>query len=192
MGILAIIGAPEELMIVRMIAKLLALLNSNSRAVEVGAALALGLWLALMPAANLLFAALVVLVFLVKVNLGMTIASFLVLSLVAPALDPVLDAIGFRILTAPALEDLYTTVYAQPVVPLTRFNDTLVAGAFVSGAALFVPVTALGVVLVRLYRKYIHAKIADSKLVKAVMATPFAQKVAAAVRGVRRVWPTAA
>lgn len=179
-------------MIVRMIAKLLALLNSNSRAVEVGAALAFGLWLALMPAANLLFAALVVLVFLVKVNLGMTIASFLVLSLVAPALDPVLDTIGFRVLTLPALEGFYTAVYAQPVVPLTRFNDTVVAGAFVSGAALFAPVTALGVVLVRFYRKYIHARIANSKLVKAFMATPFARKVAAALRGVRRVWPTAA
>lgn len=179
-------------MIVKLIAKLLALLNSNSRAVEVGAAFALGLWLALMPAANLLFAALVILVFLVKVNLGMTIASFLVLSLVAPALDPLLDTIGFRVLTAPALEGFYTTIYAQPVVPLTRFNDTIVAGAFVSGAVLFVPVTALGVVIVRVYRKYIHARIANSRIVKAIMATPFARKVASAVQGVRRVWPTTA
>lgn len=179
-------------MIVRMIAKLLALLNSNSRAVEVGAALAFGLWLALMPAANLLFVALVILVFLVKVNLGMTIASFLVLSLVAPALDPALDTIGFRVLTMETLEGFYTTIYAQPIVPLTRFNDTIVAGAFVSGAALFVPVTALGVLLVRLYRRYIHAKIANSRIVKAIMATPLARKVAAALQGVRRVWPTTA
>lgn len=179
-------------MIVRLIAKLLALLHSNSRAAEIGAALAFGFWLALMPAANLVFAGLVVLVFLVKVNLGMTIASFLVLSLVAPALDPLLDTIGFRILTLPALEGFYTTIYAQPIVPLTRFNDTLVAGAFVSGAVLFAPVTALGVVLVRLYRKHIHAKIANSKLVKAIRATPLARKVATALRGVRRVWPTTA
>ena len=178
-------------MVIRTLAKLIALLNSNRRAVEVAAAIAFGLWLALMPAANLIFAALVVLVFLVKINLGMAIASFLLFSLLVPTLDPTLDRIGYSVLTMPSLEELYRELYAMPIVPLTRFNDTLVAGGLVSGAALFVPVTALGVISVRLYRTHLHARVANSKLVKAFLATPFAQRVAGAVQQVQRVWPVA-
>ena len=178
-------------MIIRTLAKLIALLNSNKRAIEVAAAIALGLWLALVPAANLIFALLVLLVFLVKVNLGMVIVSSLLFSLLLPVLDPTIDQVGYAVLTLPALQELYRDLYALPIVPLTRFNDTLVAGGLVSGAALFIPVTALGVLIVRLYRKYVHAKIANSKLVKAFMATPFAQRIAAAVQQVQRVWPAA-
>ena len=56
---------------------------------------------------------------------------------------------------------------------------------------LFVPVLLLGVLLVRLYRRHVHARIVNSKLVKAFMAMPLVQKIAAAVRQVQRVWPTA-
>jgi len=178
-------------MVIRLVAKLLALLNSNRRSVEIGASIAFGLWLALVPAPNLLFAALVLLVFLVKINLGMTIISFLVFLLMVPAVDPLLNALGAEVLTVPSLQGFYRSAYATPIVPLTRFNDTLVAGSFVGGAALFVPVMLLGMLLVRLYRKYIHARIAHSKIVKAIMASPLAQKIAAAVKQVQRVWPSA-
>lgn len=178
-------------MVIRLIAKLLALLNSNRRSVEIGASIAFGLWLALVPSPNLLFAGLVLLVFLVKINLGMTIISFLVFLLLVPTVDPLLNALGVEVLTAPSLQDFFRSAYATPVVPLTRFNDALVAGSFVGGAALFVPVTLLGMLLVRLYRKHIHAKIANSKIVRAIMASPLAQKIAAATKQVQRVWPTA-
>ncbi len=177
-------------MIVRLVAKLLALLNSNRRAVEIAAAAAFGLWLALVPTTNLLFVALALLVFLVKVNLGMAMVSFAGFSLLVPLIDPALDRFGYRILTAPALVDLFRAIYAVPVVPLTRFNDTLVAGGFIAGALLFVPVTAVAILFVRAYRKYVHARIANSKLVRAIKATPFAQKVGAAVGRLRHVWPT--
>ncbi len=177
-------------MIVRLVARLLALLNSNRRAVEIGAAVALGLWLALVPTTNLLFVALAVLVFLVKVNLGVAILSFAVLSLLVPLADPALDLLGYRILTTPAMQPFFRSAYELPVGVLTRFNDTLVAGGFVTGAFLFVPVTGLAILLVRLYRRYVHARIADSKLVRAIKATPFAQRVGAAIGRLHRVWPT--
>lgn len=177
-------------MIVRLVAKLLALLNSNLRAVEIGAAVAFGLWLALVPTMNLLFLALAVLVFLVKVNLGMAILSFTGLSLLVPLADPALDRFGYLILTTPALQDSFRSVYELPVGMLTRFNDTLVAGGFVAGALLFLPVTGVAVLMVRFYRRYLHARVANSKLVRAIKATPFAQKVGAAVGRLHHVWPT--
>lgn len=179
-------------MIVRTIAKLLTLLNSNRRAGEIGAAVAFGLWLAFVPATNLVFAALALVVFLAKVNLGMALVSTIVFSMLLPAVDPLLDQVGYWILTRPALREVFTTAYALPVVPFTRFNHTLVSGGLVAGAVLFVPVTGIGAVGVKLYRKHIHERVANSRLVKAFLATPFAQKVNAAVRRLQRVWPTTA
>lgn len=178
-------------MIIRTIARLLALLNSNTRPGEVGAAIAFGLWLALVPGGNLVFVALALALFLARVNLGMGIASLLVFSLLAPLADPLLDTLGFAILTAPALQSPLRAIAPSPVAQLARFNDTLVAGGLVAGAALFVPVTLLGALFVKFYRRSIHPRIVNSKLIKAIMATPFAQKVSAAVGRVRSVWPVA-
>ena len=178
-------------MVVRLVAKLLALLNSNRRAAEIGASLSFGLWLALLPAGNLLFAALVLVVFLARINLGIAIASQLVFSLFVPLADPAVEAIGLRVLTLPSLQGFFRAAWATPLVPLTRFNDSIVAGGLVSGAALFVPVLLLGVLLVRLYRRHIHARIVNSRLVKAFMKLPLVQKITGAVRQVQRVWPTA-
>lgn len=178
-------------MIVRLVAKLLTLLNSNRRAVEIGAAVACGLWLALVPATNLLFVALVVMVLLVKVNLGMAIVSFMGLSLLMPLADPFLDGFGYRVLTTPALQPFFRAVYELPVGTLTRFNDTLVAGGFVAGVLLFAPVTGVAVLLVRLYRTHVHARIANSALVRTIQSTRFAQRVGTAVARLQQVWPTA-
>ena len=178
-------------MIIRFIAKLLALLNSNRKPFQIGAGIACGLLLALLPAANLIFAAAVLVVFLIRVHLGITLVSFLLFSLVVPAFDGALNELGYRVLSMPALQGFYSRAYETPVVPLTRFNNTLVAGSLVSGIALWTPVAFLSLLLVNLYRKYIHARIANSKIVKAFMATPFAQRVAGAMRTFQNVWPTA-
>lgn len=178
-------------MIVRLVAKLIALLNSNRRAVEIGAAVAFGLWVALLPTWNLLFFAVVLALFLAKVNLGMAIVAGAGFSLLNPLVDPALDRLGYAVLTYAPLTGVYRTMYAVPMVPFTRFDDSLVTGAFVAGAALFVPVTALSVLVVRMYRRHIHARIANSKVVQAIRALPLARKIAAALAQVRRVWPDA-
>ena len=179
-------------MIIRLIAKLIALLNSNGRASEIGAGVAYGLLLALIPGGNLLFVALALVAFLVKINLGLTLVSFGLLSVVVPVFDPLLDRVGMAILSIESLRPLYTSLAATPIVPWTQFNNTLVMGALAAGIVLFIPVTLLAAVLVRLYRKHVHARIAQSKIVAAIKATPIARKIAAALAQVRRVWPTTA
>ncbi len=178
-------------MIIRLVAKLLAVLNSNAKPFQVGAGIACGLLLALLPAANLFFAAAVLLVFLVRVHLGMTTLSFAAFSLVVPAFDRVLNELGRRLLTMPALQGVLEAAYATPIVPLTRFYNTLVAGSLLAGVVLWAPVAFLSVLLVNLYRKHVHARIVNSKIVKTIMATPLIQRIARAMRSVRRVLPTA-
>ena len=178
-------------MLIRLVAKVLAALNSNTRPFQVGAGVACGLLLALLPASNLIFVAVVLVVFLVRVHLGITIISFVALSLVVPGLDGLLNRLGYQVLTIPDLQGFYAAAYDTPIVPLTRFYNTLVAGGLVAGLVLWVPVALLSVLLVKLYRKHIHARIVNSKIVKAIMASPLAQRIANAVRSVQRVWPAA-
>jgi uncharacterized protein (TIGR03546 family) len=178
-------------MIIKLIAKLLAVLNSNTKPFQVGAGIALGLLLALLPAANLFFAAAVLVVFLVRVHLGITIISFLAFSTVVPAFDGLLNSLGHWVLAIPVLQDFFRAAYAVPVVPLTRFYNTLVAGSLVSGLILWIPVAFFSVFLVTMYRKHIHARIMNSKILKAIMASPIAQRIARAMRSVQRVWPAA-
>ena len=177
-------------MIVRLIAKVLAVLNSNTRPVQVGAAVACGLLLALLPAANLVFVVALVIIFVVRVHLGMVIASGLVFSLLTPLIDPALNSLGHALLTLPRLNALLASAWQLPVVPLTRLDNTLVAGGLIAGLVLFAPVTLLGILLAGLYRKRIHPRFMNSKLVKAIQSAPWAQKLSTAIRSVRRVWPT--
>lgn len=178
-------------MIIKLIARLVVLLNSNSRAIEVGLGIALGLMLALLPAGNLLFFALLVVILLVKVNFGMSIVSFLLFRTIVPTLDPFLSEVGRWILLRPGLFGLFSRMEQILALRLTFFNDTLVMGAFVAGLCLLAPVTALSTLLVRVYRAFIHPKIANSKLVKAIKATPLVQKIAKAGGSLRSVWSVA-
>ena len=176
-------------MIIRLIAKVIAVMNSNTKTFQIGAAVAFGLLLALLPPANLLFAAAVLLLFLVRVHLGIAIITALAFSLVVPAFDPLLNRLGAWILSLPSLEPVLTTLYETPIVPWTRFYNTLVAGSLVAGLVLWLPVAFASAGLVVFYRKHVHARIVNSKLVKAIMKTPLAQRLSGAVRSVRSVWP---
>jgi uncharacterized protein (TIGR03546 family) len=177
-------------MILKLIAKVLAALNSNARPFQIGAGVAFGLLLALLPATNLIFLAVLLIVFLIRVHQGITIVTGLAFSLVVPPFDGLLNDLGYWFLTLPALRGFFEGAYTLPVVPLTRFNNTLVAGGLVSGLALWLPVALISVVLVNLYRKHIHARIANSKIVQAIKAAPWARKIAEAMQSARHVWPT--
>ncbi len=179
-------------MIIRTLGKLIALLNSNSRPGEIGAGIAYGFVLAVVPANNLLWLALFVLAFLVKINLGLTLVFSLLFSLLTPFVDPLVDSLGVLILSSPLLEELLAALYAVDPMPWTRFNHALVTGGLVSGLLLFVPLTVTSALLVRLYRRHVHDRIINSKLVKAFTKLPIVQKIGAAAVQARRLWPGAA
>ncbi len=159
-------------MIVTWIARLIASLNANRRPGEIAAGIAMGVWLALLPAANLLWVALFMITVFLKLNLGIELLILAVLSPLAALADGQLHLLGSALLTANALEGFFTTLYNVPVVPFTRFNNTVVMGALVAGAALWIPVFLIGRVLVRVYRRSIHPRLAESKIVKAVHRIP--------------------
>lgn len=175
-------------MIITIIARFIAALNANRRPGEVAAGIAMGVLLALIPAGNLLWVALLIVSALLRLNLGIEIVTMLLLSPLAHLADPLLHRIGLTVLTSPNLQALFSSAYRLPLMPFTRFNNTVVLGGLLAGLALWIPVFFLGRVLVGVYRTKIHPAIANSKIVKAFEKIPIVSKIAGLVRKFSRVY----
>lgn len=178
-------------MFIRWIARIVAVLNSNQRPIEVGAAVATALLLALMPSGNLLWIALFLVGFFVRLNLGIELLFLAIFGLLAPLADAAVDSVGYWFLTLPGLQGLFTALYGVPLVPFTRFNNSMVAGGLLLGVAAWVPFCLLGMQGVILYRRRLHPKIANSRIVRAIKTSPLFSRLSQAVGRVRSVYGAA-
>ncbi len=162
-------------------AKLIVALNSNSRPGEMASAIAFGFLLALIPGGNLLWVLLFILAFFLKHNMGSFLLSLALFRLITPLFDSLLSSFGGLILDASFLRGFFTYLYNLPLFSYTNFNNTVVLGAFVAGVVLWTPVFILFVKLVRIYRKTLAPKIAESKIIKALKKVPILSKLTKAV-----------
>jgi len=90
-------------------------------------------------------------------------------------LDPAFDAIGFWVLNLPSLQSLFTSLFNMPIVPFTRFNNTIVMGSGVL-AILLSPFVYIGsLYIVKQYRVQVVARYQQTKFWKAVKATSLYQ-----------------
>jgi uncharacterized protein (TIGR03546 family) len=175
-------------MLITWIAKLIAGLNANRRAGEIAAGVSMGVLLALIPGANLLWLLIFVLTVFLKLNLGIELLVLAILKPIAPLGDPLLHTLGVSLLTSEELFGLFTSLYNVPLLPFTRFNNTVVMGGVVAGLLLWLPIFFLSRVLVRVYRKRIHPRLAESKIVKAFQRIPIVSKLIAITRRFQRVY----
>lgn len=169
-------------MIISLIARLIASLNANNRPGEVAAGVATGALLAMLPSGNLLWAALFVLAALVKLNLAIAIGVLVVASPFAPFGDQLFHSVGIAILRHSPLQDLFEALYALPLVPLTRFNNSIVMGSLVVGIAAWIPLFVVARQLTLLYRRSIHPRIAQSRIVRAFQRIPIVSRISGLVR----------
>jgi len=167
--------------VIRWIATIVVAINANRRAGEVAAGIAFALLLALIPGGNLLWRCLFLLSFLLKINLAAEWLFLALLRLLAPLADPLLDRVGYFLLTLPALRPAFTALYNLPVVPLSRFNDTLVMGGLAAGLVLWLPAFFAFRGLVILYRLRLRDRLAGSRLVQVFRRIPLLSSIAAAV-----------
>jgi uncharacterized protein (TIGR03546 family) len=166
---------------IKAIAKALIALNSNVRKEQIAAGFAWGILLALVPAGNLLWFALFILSFFFKINYGMQLLTMVVVKLFRLALIPAIDALGWELLHIDQLRPTFTMLYNLPIAPLTRFNNTLVAGGLALGIVLWIPLFFAMRAFVVVYRAKVAPKIAESKLYKAFIKLPLVKKLASAV-----------
>ncbi len=186
-GVHTFLHRKEAPMFLKIVARVLVTLNSNKNAAQVAAGFASGVLLALIPAGNLVWISLFLILFLTKAHYGTAMAALAVVKLAAPLLAVPLDALGWTILNAEALRPAFTNLYGLPVAPLTRFNNTLVMGGLAAGVLLWAPVFLAARIGVSAYRTRVAPRFAESRLAKAIKRLPWAGKLAKAVSAASRI-----
>lgn len=158
-------------LLLKQIFNLLKLLNSDTGTVSISSGIALGFVLGMSPFLSLQGLIILLVCLFFRVQLGAVFLSSFFFSFMAYLLDPVFHSIGVKLLTNPGLVGTWTTLFNMPLIPLTRFNNSIVMGAGVLGFALAPIVFLMSNVLIKKYRELVVERIKDTKIWKAIKAT---------------------
>lgn len=155
----------------KMIANLLKILNSDADPSQISIALGFALVSGLLPFFSPATLVILFMVFFLRVNLSAYLLGTAVFSGVAYLLDPLLHRIGLALLTLPSLEGLWTSLYNSTIWRIQRFNNSVVMGGLVFGFVCFVPLVLISNMLVRKYREHVLAWVKKTRLMQAFTAS---------------------
>jgi uncharacterized protein (TIGR03546 family) len=103
-------------------------------------------------------------VFLFRIQLGAVFISMFFFKLLSPALTPLFHWTGDYILSLESLEPIFVILYNLPLVPFTRFYNTVVMGAGAVAVALVLPLFFLFRYLISQYRTQVVNRFKESRL----------------------------
>ncbi len=109
---------------------LIRLLHSDTGQAQIASGLAFGVFLGFAPFVSLQTVLVLMVVFIFRVQLGAAFLSAFFFKFVAFLLDPVADPIGRVLLENQSLRPLWTSMHNVPLLPMTRFNNSIVLGSF--------------------------------------------------------------
>lgn len=158
-------------LILKQLFSFIKILNSDTGENQVAAGIACGLILGFAPALSLQSFLVFIIIFLFRIQVGAALVSAFFFSIIAFLLDPLFDIVGGHILEIGALQGLYTVLYNMPIIPFTKFYNSIVMGAGVISIILFPVMFFLGKKFVSQYRNTILTKIQNTKAYKALKAT---------------------
>ncbi|MEW6545134.1 MAG: TIGR03546 family protein [Nitrospirota bacterium] len=155
------------------LAKLLRLLNSEADPGQVSLAIGLSMVMGFTPPMSLHNLLVLFLVLILRVNLSAFLLCWPFFTALSFALDPLFHRIGLAVLTAPALEGLWTTLYNSTLWRIERFNNSIVMGSLVVSLLLLVPLVLLVNQAILRYREQVLARIKDTWVFKAIESSKF-------------------
>lgn len=160
------------LTILKLTGKVLAVLNGEVSPRQIAAGFAWGAVIGLVPFSGVLPIILILLGFVININLVMMFVALGVFKVVGFFIDPIADVIGRALLVeSAALHPVWTALYNAPIVPYTKFNNTVVLGSLVLGLALLVPLYFAGGAFVVGYRTRYREKINKLRIVQVAKAS---------------------
>jgi uncharacterized protein (TIGR03546 family) len=152
--------------------KIITILNSDVSPRQIAAGFALGAFLGLPPSNIVNNLAVFFVIMILNVNVAAAMLGAAVFALVSFAADPLADGIGYLLLARMEfLSPLWVKLYNVPIVPFTRFYNTIMLGSFVVAAVLLAPVTLAVEKFVVYYRANLKEKVANLKIMKAFKVT---------------------
>lgn len=152
---------------------LVRLLNSDTGTNQIAAGVACGLILGFAPMLSLQALLVFVCMFLFRIQIGAALTSAFFFAMVAWLFDPVSHLVGSAILETESLQPLFTTMYNMPLVPLTRFYNSVVMGAGVVSLLLALPVFFGSKRLIAVYRAKVVERFRSSPFWKLWSGTVF-------------------
>lgn len=152
---------------IKILKTIIGILNSQVSPNEVAFGAAIGAFIGLSPFMTLQNLVIFFLIFLLKVNVGSAFLSAGVFALIAGLFDPISDKIGYTLLVnLTSLNSFWTNLYNMPVVPFTKFYNTVVLGSFVLAIVLFIPVFLFSRWFITYYRANLKARVQNWKIMK--------------------------
>jgi uncharacterized protein (TIGR03546 family) len=150
---------------INLLAKGLKALNSDDSPWQISLALCLGLLVGLTPLLTVHNMFLLLLVLIVRVNLGVFSLSLGIFSGVAYVIDPLSEGFGFWLLPVESLQSFWTAMYQISFWRLLQFNNSLVLGSLCL-CLLLVPAVFIGSkVLIEQYRLTIMSWVQRRRLI---------------------------
>lgn len=147
--------------------KILKILRSNQTPAQIAGGFVLGMLLGITPFWSLVNVLLLFILIIVNVNLSAAILGYAVFSAVVYLADPLFHSLGFWLLVdVNALHPFWTALYHAPVLPYTRFNNTVYLGSFLIGLLFSVPLYIGVKSFVVHYREKYEARVNNWKWVK--------------------------
>lgn len=157
--------------LIKQLIALIKLLHSDTGQNQIAAGLAFGVFLGFAPFLSLQTLLVLLVVFLFRVQLGAAFLSAFFFKFVAYLLDPVADPIGRSLLESEPLRPLWTNMYNIPLLPMTRFNNSIIMGSFAISILLCPILFFVFRMLVVKYQVTVVKAVESTKIWKAFKAT---------------------
>jgi len=124
----------------KLVTNFIKILREGQTPVQVAGGFALGSILGLSPMLTLQGLLVWLIILILDVNLSAATFSLVLFALIAYIFDPIFHRLGYFLLVdINGLKALWAALYNAPIAPLTRFNNTVVMGSFVSALILITP-----------------------------------------------------
>jgi len=144
--------------------KFLKELNSTSSSRSIVLAVVLGLITGFLPTVNFFTILIFFMVLILRIPIGLFIASFGVFEVFGFFLDPVFNNIGFLLLKSNVLKPFWTFLYNIPFFRWSGFNNTIVMGSLVIGVIFGIILYVILSKLIGFYRNIVFEKLRENKI----------------------------
>lgn len=151
----------------------LKLLNSDTGTNQLAAGVSVGFILGMTPFFSLQSILIFICLLMFRIQIGAAFLSAFFFAFTAYLLDPVFHIVGSAILAMPSLAGTFTTLYNMPIIPFTRFNNSIVMGSGVVAIALSPVIFFFSRSLIVRYRIAVVERFKQTKFWHAVKATAF-------------------
>ena len=155
----------------RLIAKVLKVLNSESDPGQISLAFCFAMVLGLTPFYSLHNILVLFLVLILRVNLSAFIFGWAFFSGIAYLLDPFFHSIGLSLLSSSTLNEFWTSLYNITFFRMVKFYNSIVIGSLFFSVILFLPLYFLSNMGIRRYRHHVLAWVEKTHVMKVLKAS---------------------